>query len=394
MTEDPSDRGAGLAGFRRYTWLAVPGTASFCLVLFGGLWLVDSGVPVWARGLGAAALVVAGVSSLVLLSRRMALPPDAGPGRAPTEWLIAGCASAAVLGAMLLVLREYGSWAVVPATMLPIAATYTSPRRRHILIATAVILAPVPGAAVSLAGGEGHETLHAMLMPLGLFAFIPPMVQGPLWAWDIARRLEAARHLAAELAVKDERLRFAGDLHDIQGHHLQVISLKSELAARLVETDPERAAAVMKETRQLATNAIEDTRALVQGYRRTTLDAEIANATGVLAAADIDTATRLDPDRGELEPARRHLLGLVMREATTNMLRHSRARGAEVEYRVGDGRARLRVTNDGADPATEATAGGLRTLADRLEAAGGALTWTTEGEQFTVTAELPSGPTT
>ncbi|GAB4000984.1 hypothetical protein GCM10029992_34880 [Glycomyces albus] len=348
----------------------MPGTASFCLVVFGGLWLADSGVPVWARGVGAAALVVAGASSLVLLSRRMALPPDAGPGRAATEWLIAGCGSAAVLGVMLLALREYGSWAVVPATMLPIAATYMSPRRRRTLIAVAVVLAPLPGAVISLAAGESHETLHAVLMPMGLFAFIAPMVQGPLWAWDIARRLEEARRLASDLAVKNERLRFAGDLHDIQGHHLQVISLKSELAARLVETDPERAVAEMKETRQMATDALEDTRALVQGYRRTTLDAEIANATGVLAAADIDASTRLDPDHGELEPARRHLLGLVMREATTNMLRHSRARSAEVEYTVADGRACLRVSNDGADPAASTSAGGLRTLADRLEAAG------------------------
>jgi two-component system, NarL family, sensor histidine kinase DesK len=138
----------------------------------------------------------------------------------------------------------------------------------------------------------------------------------------------------------------------------------------------------------LATNALEDTRALVQGYRRTTLEAEIANATRVLAAADIDTRTNLEP-ADDLDPARRHLLGLVMREATTNMLRHSRAQSAEVECTVADGFVRLRVSNDGADAAGGAAGSGLRTLAERLEAAGGGLKWESEEDRFTVTAELP-----
>ncbi|WP_425465255.1 sensor histidine kinase, partial [Nonomuraea diastatica] len=93
-------------------------------------------------------------------------------------------------------------------------------------------------------------------------------------------------------------------------------------------------------------------------------------------------------DPAGLPEGARHLLGLVMREATTNVLRHSRARHAEVGYRVTGGLVRLRVGNDGAcGPPGSGT--GLTTLAERLTAAGGELTWEHAGGRFTVTATLP-----
>jgi two-component system, NarL family, sensor histidine kinase DesK len=169
-----------------------------------------------------------------------------------------------------------------------------------------------------------------------------------------------------------------------------MIALKSELAARLAEIDPVRAAAEMEEVRRVAVDALQDTRAVVQGYRRTTLDDEIANATRVLAAADIDATMNLDP-AAHLTTSGRHLLGLVVREATTNVLRHSRARRAEVDYRLVDGVARLRIGNDGAVEQSEDTAGsGLRTLTERLRAAGGELTWERDGERFVVLASFPA----
>ncbi|MEV0224525.1 histidine kinase [Streptomyces sp. NPDC050704] len=399
MGDGSNDRGTGLASFRRYTWWALPGTTAGLLVLFVGDWILDGDVAVWARAPAAAALVVEVVASVVLLSRRLALLPGAGtsPASPPVGWLITASAAGAVLAGLPLALRDYGLWAVAPAIVVAIVATYLPPRRRRPLIAGAVILAPLPGGLVSLVAGDG-ELPYAALFPAGLVAFTAWVTLGPLWAWDTARRLNEARRLEAELAVKDERLRFAADLHDIQGHHLQVIALKSELAGRLVEVDPERAAAEMKEVRRLAADALSDTRAVVQGYRRTTLDDEIANATRVLAAADIDATMTLEPATADtalvdsaLPDSTRHLLGLVMREATTNVLRHSRARHAEVDYRVTGGLARLRVSNDGADEHPAATTGtGLSTLGERLRAAGGELTWARDGEHFTVAAALPT----
>jgi two-component system, NarL family, sensor histidine kinase DesK len=188
--------------------------------------------------------------------------------------------------------------------------------------------------------------------------------------------------VAAELAVADERLRFAADLHDIQGHHLQVIALKSELAARLVRTDPARAAAEMEEVRRLAAEALDDTRAVVQGYRRTTLDDEIANATRVLAAAGIDARMNLEPAAAggpdRLATAGRHLLGLVMREATTNVLRHSGAARVTVELTEDGVQAVLVVTDDGAGAGAGLTVvgspgSGLAGLRERVTALGGEL---------------------
>ncbi|MGN9914389.1 sensor histidine kinase [Phytohabitans sp. LJ34] len=376
--------GTGLVSLRRYTWWTLAAAVVTALVLFAGAWLVAAGTPAWARLAGGAALGVAVAASVVLLHRRLA----ATPAPVPRGWLAAGGAGAALLGAVELGFGEYGRWVVAPAVMMAIGAMFLPPRGQWWLMAGAAAAAAVPGWVVSWATGDGG-TLYAALFPAGLVLFSGWTVLGPLWAWDVAGRLHAARRLEAELAVKDERLRFAADLHDVQGHHLQVIALKSELAARLAEADPARAAGEMRDVRRIAADALRETRALVQGYRRTTLEEEISNATRVLAAADIDARMDLAPAPG-LSAAGRHLLGLVMREATTNVLRHSRAARADVEYRVDGDRARLSVRNDGA-VAPAGKASGLAALADRLAAAGGDLTWRHEGDRFEVAATLPVG---
>jgi two-component system sensor histidine kinase DesK len=392
VREAPIDPGTGLTSFRRFTLWSLTGTTVFFFVFILGAWVIDADVPIPARALGAVAIIVSVVASTVLLTRRLARTPGTEPGRLPVAWLVAGSASAAVLGGIILAVRNYGLWSYAPATMVSIAATFMPTRHRRVLIAGAMGSAATIGGVVSFASGDG--VLYAVAFPAGLIIFIAWITLGMLWSWDIAERLNNARRQSAELAVKDERLRFAADLHDIQGHHLQVIALKSELAARLAERDPARAAKEMEEVQRLSIDALKDTRAVVQGYRRTTLDDEIANATRVLAAADIDAVMSLEPaaiartDR--LTAAGRHLLGLVVREATTNVLRHSRARHAEVDYRVTNGVVCLRVINDGVVDEPASTGGtGLRTLAERLDEAGGHMTWEQNGDRFVVAASLP-----
>ncbi|WP_215449585.1 sensor histidine kinase [Streptomyces sp. ATCC 21386] len=397
MREGASEHGAGLTSFRRFTWWTVPGTSVCLLLAFYGEWLLDPEVPARVRVPVAVALVVDAVASAVLLGGRLtpgAAVDGARPVPPPRAWTAVAVAATVVLAVLPLARRDYELWAVAPAVTVAVCAAHLGSRHRRTLIVGAVLLAALPGGAVSLAAGDGRFA-HAALFPAGLVAFTVWMVLGPLWAWHIAGRLDRARRLEAESAVKDERLRFAAELHDIQGHHLQVIALKSELAARLVDRDPVRAAAEMREVRQLAADALRDTRAVVRGYRRTTLDDEIANAGKVLAAAGIDTRTALEPASlaADLTDTGRHLLGLVMREATTNVLRHSRARHAEVDCRAVDGRARLRVTNDGADaPAADPDGTGLTALDERLRAAEGELTWRRDGDRFEVTASLPLAP--
>ncbi|WP_344920516.1 sensor histidine kinase [Streptosporangium oxazolinicum] len=454
------ERGTGLSGFRRYMWWSLAGSITVSLVLFVRAWAMDEGVPPWVRGVTGLALTVLVVAVGVLLGRRLSRSP--GDARDPTGasgtrerasgppvgWLVAGSLAAAVLGAIPLASHDDRLWAVAPAVMVSITAMFLRAPHRRTLIGGAVVVAATLGGSVALASGNTGWLL-AGVFPAGVVVSVAWMALGMLWAWDVADRLDQARHLAAEVAVKDERLRFAADLHDIQGHHLQVVALKSELAERLAESDPVRAAAEMREVRRLAADALRDTRAVVQGYRRTTLEDEIANAAKVLAAAGIDTAV----DRGRTtgtdplpEPAR-HVLGLVMREATTNVLRHSRARRAHIAYDVANGRARLRVGNDGVEnggirpegdgvadgrvrpgidsentegdrarpgddgegagdgrpllgiggdgdagrpPAGTGTGTGLRSLAERLERAGGTLDWRCDGDRFEVVASLPA----
>ncbi|MEO3787620.1 histidine kinase [Actinocorallia sp. B10E7] len=390
----PTERGTGLGGFRRYTWWSLAGTITLFLVLSVRGWGMDPRTPGWAALLGAAALAVLLPAVLVLLDRR--LPRGTGgarPGRPPVMWLAAGCAAAAVLGLVPLVLLGHESWPLPPAVMVSVAATFLPPTRRRALVAAAVVSAAALGGAAGLLSGDA-EWPFAAVFPAGTVAFTAWMTLGMLWAWDVADRLDAAGRLAAELAVKEERLRFAADLHDIQGHSLQVIALKSELAERLAATDPSRAAAEMREVRRLSADALRDTRAVAQGYRRTALRDEIANASKVLEAAEIRTSVeRADgADARALSETGRHLLGLVMREATTNMLRHSSASRARISYRFEEGRALLRVGNDGADGASPPDAGtGLSALAERLRDAEGTLEWRREGGWFEVVASLPAG---
>jgi two-component system, NarL family, sensor histidine kinase DesK len=386
MADRSSDQEAGLAGFRRYTWWSLTGTTTFVLVVLLGRRVLATDLPAWALVACLVALAATTVAGVVLLDRRLAGAPSASP---PLGWVLAGGGAAAVLGAILLVAGE-GAWAVAPAALVTVVATFLPLRLRWVLLAVAAAALAALGGIAGSAGPDGWPA--AVLLPPTLLAITAVTLLGMLWGWEVAARLEQARRQSAELAVADERLRFAADLHDIQGHHLQVIALKSELAARLAAADPARAAEQMREVRRLAVEALDDTRAVVQGYRRTALGDEIANATRVLAAADIDARMRVDDgaDADRLPEAGRHLLGLVMREATTNVLRHSRARRAEVDYRVDAGLARLRMGNDGAVDDPEASpGGGLQMLAERLAAAGGRLTWERDGDRFEVAASLP-----
>ena len=395
MADRSSDQETGLAGFRRYTWWSLTGTTTFVLVVLLGRRVLATDLPAWTLVACLLALAVTTVASVVLLGRRLAgVPPDDQPVRPPVGWVLAGSGGAAVLGGILLLLGDDGVWSVAPATMVAVVATFLPPSRRGVLLAAAAATTAVLGGIAALASGSRGASgwLGAVLLPPALLGITAVTLLGLLWGWEVAARLERARRLSAELAVADERLRFAADLHDVQGHHLQVIALKSELAARLAASDPARAAEQMRQVQRLAIDALRDTRAVVQGYRRTSLDAEVANATRVLAAAGIDARLRVDPaaDTGRLSETSRHLLGLTVREATTNVLRHSQARRTEVDYRIEAGVARLRVCNDGAPSQPGASSGtGLDMLAERLAAAGGTLTREHQGDRFVLAASLP-----
>ncbi|SDN18113.1 sensor histidine kinase [Allokutzneria albata] len=200
------------------------------------------------------------------------------------------------------------------------------------------------------------------------------------WLWDVTEQVNAARATESELAVANERLRFAADLHDVLGHSLEVIAMKAELAVRL--PDDERARATMAEVRQTAHDALSEVRDVVRGYRRVDLSTELGGIRSLLEAAGITCGIT-----GSLPSAQQPLFGAVLREAVTNVLRHAAATRCEITF---DG-PRVTVVNDGvADSAQDGTGTGLTGLAARVHAVGGRFTAGAEpGGTFRVSAEIP-----
>jgi two-component system sensor histidine kinase DesK len=199
------------------------------------------------------------------------------------------------------------------------------------------------------------------------------------------RRLEIANNEIATLAVTNERQRVARDLHDLLGHSLTTITVKAGLARRVLESagDIPRAVEEIREVEGLTRSALSDVRATVSEYREVSLSAELVGARAALRAAEIDADLPHAVDN--VRPEFQNTFGYVLREAVTNVLRHS---GAKL-VRVRLGENWLEVEDDGR--ATEVVEGnGLRGLAERVGVLGGALrTSARPGGGWTVRAEIP-----
>lgn len=226
------------------------------------------------------------------------------------------------------------------------------------------------------------------LVVVSTLVVITTMPLSAVWVLRVVLRLEDARQTASDLAVATERLRFATDLHDIQGHHLQVIALKGELAERrLLADQPALAAAELADIRAIAQAALDDTRAVVNDYRTVTVAVEARNAAAVLRSADIRCEAQIDaPD---LPAPAGAVFAVAIREAATNILRHSRATEASLELVLTpDDEYRLTVTNDGARPLhTGGT--GLSGLTERVASWDGTVTTSRRGETFTLVVRIP-----
>ena len=170
----------------------------------------------------------------------------------------------------------------------------------------------------------------------------------------------------ARLAISDERNRFARDLHDILGHSLTVITVKAELAQRLLDVDPVRARAEVADLERLSRDALSDVRRAVEGYRELTLPGEIARARTALAAAEIDADL---PNSTEDVPSeKRELFAWAVREGVTNVIRHSGAQRCTVRLT----HEAAEVLDDGRGPKGEPAGGsGLLGLRERAAALGG-----------------------
>jgi two-component system sensor histidine kinase DesK len=179
--------------------------------------------------------------------------------------------------------------------------------------------------------------------------------------------LGRARDEIGRLAVGDERLRFARDLHDLLGHSLSVVALKSELAARLLSDHPEEAAEHVRDIEAVSRRALSEVREAVAGYRRPLLSAELAGARSTLAAAGIEVDAA-SAHAVELPPDAEAVLAWAIREGATNILRHADARKVRINVSVSRDDAALELIDDGCGDGSrgDAAGTGLAGLAERV----------------------------
>ncbi|MFF6635634.1 sensor histidine kinase [Streptomyces althioticus] len=344
---------------------------------------------------------VAGHVSLALVLVSRALDWTAGRRPQPLRLLGAVGAATAVLAVTSLVLTRHGPDGEGAETVLGaifgttvtygvgMMALAMKERRRVVWL-----VAGYGVGAGLVASALGMPALAALSMAAFMTAasgFIAATSCFSVWLLNAVYALDEARETRARLAVAEERLRFGRDLHDVMGRNLAVIALKSELAVQLARRDRPEAVEQMIEVQRIAQESQREVREVVRGYRRADLEAELSGARGVLRAAGIDCEVSGETDGlpAEVQSA----LGWVVREATTNVLRHGDAKTCTVTVRRPEGRVVLTVRNDGATaPHGSSRAGGtgLAGLRERLSDVGGTLDAGEAGDgEFRLVAEVP-----
>lgn len=203
------------------------------------------------------------------------------------------------------------------------------------------------------------------------------------------KKLLRAQQEIEHLATVAERERIARDLHDVLGHTLSVITLKSELAGKLLDRDPQRAGKEIREVEEISRQALSDVRDAIRGYRAKGLGAELAQAKTTLETAGLvvqcDAATTMS-----LPPVQESVLALAVREAVTNVVRHAHASSCRLRLEQRNGSCRLEIQDDGRGSTCD-EGNGLRGMRERVEMLGGTMQRVTQsGTQLTITLPLTS----
>jgi len=223
------------------------------------------------------------------------------------------------------------------------------------------------------------EALESWLLHLSPAFWIPAMffssLLGSVIIQMVQRRRLTDKLLAAQaesehLAKVAERERIARDLHDLLGHTLSVIVLKSELASRLTASDPARAAEEIRDVERISREALTQVRAAVRGYRSAGFDGELREAMRALEAAGIQVETMVEPP--PLSPAQETVFAMALREAVTNVVRHAHATVCRLTLRRVGRFCEMVVADNGQGGALD-EGSGLSGMRERVEALGGAL---------------------
>ncbi|MGP4048713.1 sensor histidine kinase [Streptomyces sp. 2A115] len=333
-----------------FHFFAVIEIASTGLPVFGQ---VGAGLAVWLF------LPLCGHAVLCAVTASRALGWTRGTREQPVRLLAALGTVTGLLGIGALALTEHGpggegtdtaAGTLFAGVMVFGAGTLAlGVRNRRRVLAVVGGFAAGTGVVAFLLGIPGTAALAWALVVLIAGGFLSLTSIFSVWLLNAVYALDAARETRTRLAVAEERLRFGRDLHDVMGRNLAVIALKSELAVQLARRERPEAVEQMIEVQRIARESQNEVREVVRGYREADLGAELAGAQGVLTAAGVDCT--VTGSAAGLPVAVQSALGWVVREATTNVLRHGNAERVSVSLGVAGARVVLTVENDGAEKA-------------------------------------------
>lgn len=382
--EDDPDLLSDVANDRRVrlSRRIIMGLIGFNSLLIVGLALVDLplsseyGLPLWTSVVGALLAVVVACLLLRLLQERI----DGNRRPSPRLWWTSVALlllSAVFLNNPPIVLIMIGAWWGT--------GIFFTTRWPGALVSALLLFSPLP---LIPTFGPFFEPNGINPLVYGLLWYGAVLVAftfafstfGTIWLWDISREAVAGQRASAQLAVTQERLRFARDMHDLLGHSLSALAVKAQLAGRLVDRAPDRAVTEMAEVQGLAGQALQQMRSAVSGDREADLEGEVAAVGAVLESGG--TRTVVTGLEGlELPPKAAGLAAWVVREGGTNVMRHSDAEECQISFRLTRDGANVsrglvvEVHNDTAkDEAVGGSDGnGLAGLSERVALAGGSL---------------------
>lgn len=327
--------------------------------LMAVVWMVFLAYPVFAltRSSAAPVWIIVGWASLVLFAvvyvvgfmrgfRSGRVPGDTPP---MSQYVVLAILIALVLASV----PATGASALSFLPFLMSYASYGLSRVAHWVVSSAAVLITL---ACVLFLPDGINNSGILMIVVLLFAV------NSISTWLIRRAAEADV-LSRELATSEGREAVARDVHDLIGHSLTVINLKAQLAGRLMDTDPEAARGELRQISELATEAIAGVRRTVAGARASSLDDQLATVSETLRSAGI--AVTITGEPSVLSPAQGLTASWILREATTNILRHAEARAVTIQLLPGT----IIVSDDGRG-LTSGEGSGIRGMRERAAAAG------------------------
>ncbi len=304
-------------------------------------------------------------------------------------WAAATVAALVVVLAGLALDQPNSAFALMAPLGSAVAAIAPALRPLRVLI-VALVAAALTGGVAAATGIADVPTALGLVVGLSVsLAILGFTFWLSGWMLKVVWELDDARTRAADLAIAEERLRIARDLHDLYGRTLATVAVKSELAAELIRRGrPEAAADEIAAVRVIADQSGREMRQLVQGYREADLSAELAGARALLDSAGIRCVVHGAPPAG-LPPEIASALGWMLRESVTNVIRHSTATECFIGVAAGADLT-LTVTNDKAGVADEVSRGsGLVGMGERLAAVGGRIRYWRSADRFSVEAVIP-----